>query len=262
MEFNKSKMIEIVRKQLAIDMNCNIQDFIKDGIVFCEAKSNEGRRMFDRQSPFLEIATMGKSTVVSADSDILTKVKPLLETKTREDIFVAPFLFGHSLYYIPDCDRIKKISPPDGFTFHIKEGKEIHKLYKIPGFENAIQYDINHPCPDTLVIYAMYGYEIVAMAGASADSSLMWQIGIDVLPKFRNKGLATTLVSNLAIMIMDRGIVPYYGTASSNIPSQSVAYRSGFIPTWMCSYKNTFDGTAPYELICPNINTILKDNLK
>lgn len=247
MELNKSKMLEIVRKQLSIDMNCNIQDFLKDGIVFCEAKLNDGRRMFDRQSPFLEIATMGKSTIVSADSDVLTKVKRLLETKTREDVFAAPFLFGHSLYYIPDCDRINRLSVPNGFTFYVKEGKEIYELYKISGFENALMYDINHPRPDVIVIYAMQNNEIVAMAGASADSSLMWQIGIDVLPQFRNKGLATSLVSNLAIMIMKRGIVPYYGTASSNIPSQSVAYKSGFTPTWMCSYKNTFDGTAPYE---------------
>jgi len=213
MEFNKAKILEIVRKQLAIDMNCNAENFIKDGIIFCEAKLNEGRRMFDRQSPFLEIATIGKSIVISADSIVLTKVKPLLENKTREDIFVAPFIFGHSLYYIPDCNKIKKLSLPDGFKFYVKEGKEIHDLYKISGFENAIQYDINHPRPDVIVIYAMHDTNIVAMAGASADSDLMWQIGIDVLPQFRNKGLATSLVSNLALMIMEKGIVPYYGTA-------------------------------------------------
>lgn len=85
------------------------------------------------------------------------------------------------------------------------------------------------------------------MAGASADSSMLWQIGVDVLPQYRNKGLATSLVSNLAIMIMEQGIVPYYGVSSTNIASQCVAYRSGFIPAWMCTYKNTFDGTAPYE---------------
>ena len=240
MGLNKSKMLEIVRKQLSIDMNCNIEDFIKDGIVFCEAKSNEGRRMFDRQSPFLEITTMGKGIVVSADSDVLTKVKPLLEAKRRDDLFAAPFIYGHSLYYIPDCERIKRLPYPENFTFHVKEGKEIHELYKLSGFENAIMYDVNHPRPDVIAIYAMYGNEIVAMAGASADSSLMWQIGIDVFPQFRNRGLAVALVSNLAIMIMERGIVPYYGTASSNIASQAVAYRSGFVPTWMCSFKNTW----------------------
>lgn len=247
MELNKSKMLEIVRKQLAIDMNCNMEDFLKEGIVFCEAKLNKGRRMFDRQSPFLEAATMGKSTVISGDKDILAKVKPLLENKTRDDIFAAPFLFGHSLYYLPDCDRIKKLPSPEGFNFHIKEEKEIYKLYDIPGFENAIMYDINHPRPDVIAIYAMRDNKIAAMAGASADSSMMWQIGIDTLPEFRNRGLAVGLVSNLAMIIMEKGIVPYYGTASSNIPSQSVAYKSGFFPAWMCSYKNTFDGTSPYE---------------
>ncbi|MBL4932024.1 GNAT family N-acetyltransferase [Clostridium paridis] len=244
---DKSKILEIVRKQLSIDMNCNTEDFDKGEIVFSESKLNKGRRMFDRQSPFLEIATMGKSVVVTADRDILVKIKPLLENKTREDIFVAPFIFGHSLYYIPDCKRLKKLPLPNGFEFCLKEGKEIHELYKILGFENALQYDINHPRPDVIALYATCGSEIVAMAGASADSNLMWQIGIDVIPKFRNKGLATSLVSNLAIMIMEQGVVPYYGAASSNIASQSVAYRSGFTPTWMCTYKNTFDGTAPYD---------------
>lgn len=247
MELDRTKMLEIVRKQLAIDMNCNAEDFLKEGTIFCEAKANEGRRMFDRQSTFLEIATMGKSTVVSADSSILNKVEALFKNKTRDDIFSVPFLYGHSLYYIPDCERIKKLPCPKGFTYHIKEGKEIHELYRNPGFENAIMYDINHPRPDVIVVYAMHDDKIVAMAGASADSSLMWQIGIDVLPPYRDRGLATSLVSNLAIMIMDRGVTPYYGTASSNIASQSTAYRSGFAPAWMCSYKNIFDGTSPYE---------------
>lgn len=75
----------------------------------------------------------------------------------------------------------------------------------------------------------------------------MWQIGIDVLEDYRNKGIAKSLVSNLAIMIMERGIVPYYGMESSNIPSQAVANSSGFVPAWMCTYKNIFDGKSPYH---------------
>ena len=247
MSLSKLEMLITVRKQLAVDMNCSEDDFLKEGTVFCEAKSNDGRRMFDRQSPFLEVATMGKSTVISGDRDILPKVKPLFEGRSREDIFAAPFLFGHSLYYIPDSFRIKKSPCPDGFSFNIKEGKDIHGLYETPGFANAIQYDINHPRPDVIVIYAMCKKRIVAMAGASEDSSVLWQIGVDVLPQYRNQGLATVLVRNLTTMIMERGIVPYYGVSSTNIASQCVAYRSGFIPAWMCSYKNTFDRMAPYE---------------
>lgn len=247
MNLNKTKILETVRQQLAIDMNCTPEDFLAQGTVFCEAKQNEGRRMFERQRPFLEICTMGKSIIVSADKNILPKVKLLLEHRTREDIFAAPFLYGHSLYFIPDTNRVQIRPYPDGFTIHIKEGKEIHELYKTPGFENAIQYEIDDPRPDAIAIYAMHDDKIVAMAGASVDSIHMWQIGIDVIPQYRNKGLATTLVSNLAMIIIDKGIVPYYGAASSNIASQAVAYKSGFIPTWMCTYKNIFDGISPYD---------------
>jgi hypothetical protein len=248
MDFNREKILEIVRQQLALDMNCDAQDFLNDGIVFCRAKLNEGRRMFERQTPYLEIATMGKGIVVSGDEDILGKIEPIIMNKSRDDLFFAPFLHGHSLYYVPDCKTIRKLPCPNEYTFHVKEGKEIHELYKLPGFNNAIQYDKNHARPDCLVTYAMKGKDIVGMAGASVDSKIMWQIGIDVLPPFRNVGIASCLVSNLAVMIMEHDAVPYYGTASSNIPSQTVAFRSGLIPTWMCSYKNTFDGKSPYNM--------------
>ena len=246
MNFNKAKILEIVRQQLALDMNCKAQDFLCDGIVFCESGINEGRRMFERQTPYLEIATMGKGIVVSADPEILLKIKPFIEEKSREDLFFNPFIYGHSLYYIPDCKSDSTLQCPGGFTYHIKEGQEIHELYEIPGFGNAIQYDKNHARPDGLVIYAMKGDEIVGMAGASIDSQTMCQIGIDVIPAFRGVGLAAYLVRKLTEMILERGVVPYYGTASSNIPSQAVAYRSGFIPAWMCTYKNIFDGQSPF----------------
>lgn len=248
MDFCKSKIMEIVRSQLALDMNCREQDFLTNGITFCLAKLNEGRRMFERQKPYLEIATMGNGTVVSADIDILVKIKPIIENKSRDDLFSSPFLYGHSLYYVPDCTRIKELPCPDEFTFHVGEGKEIHHLYEFQGFNNALSYDKNHIRPDILATYVMKGDIVAAVAGASIDSKTMWQIGIDVLPPYRNVGLASCLVCNLALMIMERGIVPYYGTASSNIPSQAVAYRSGLIPTWMCTYKNLFDGKSTYNV--------------
>jgi len=69
----KNQMIEVVQKQLSLDMNCCLSDLKKDGITFCEARIKEGRRMFNRQDPFLEVVTMGNSIVVSADKDILKK---------------------------------------------------------------------------------------------------------------------------------------------------------------------------------------------
>lgn len=58
----------------------------------------------------------------------------------------------------------------------------------------------------------------------------MWQIGCDVKEAYRSRGLATALVSNLANIILEKGKLPYYSTTVSNIPSQLVAYKCGFIP--------------------------------
>jgi GNAT superfamily N-acetyltransferase len=254
MRLSKTEMLETVRRQLALDLHCDPRDFLRDGVVFCEAKIQEGRRPFDRQTPFLEVTTMGKSTVVSADAELLEKVKPLFAGKSRDEIFEAPFLWGHSIFYIPDVKSIRKLPYPKGLDFGVKEGAEIEALYNIPCFANAIQYDARHPRPDVLVMYAKKGHEIVGMAGASADCETMWQIGIDVIPQYREKGIAACLVGRLAEMIMERGKVPYYGTASSNIPSQATAARSGFIPAWMCSFRNTFDGSAPFG---PDVKIIL-----
>lgn len=61
----------------------------------------------------------------------------------------------------------------------------------------------------------------------------MWQIGVDVLPQFRQLGIASALTSRLAVEILDRGKVPFYCAAWSNIKSVRNAVRSGFLPTWV-----------------------------
>ena len=60
----------------------------------------------------------------------------------------------------------------------------------------------------------------------------MWQIGVDVLPEFRRKGIASSLTSNLAVEILEKGRVPFYCCAWSNIGSARNAVKSGFLPAW------------------------------
>lgn len=247
MKLTKDEMLTIVRRQLAVDMNCKEEDFLLDGVTFCRSAINDGRRMFTRQTPYVEAASMGRGIVVSADALIMEKVKSVLAGKARDDLFFAPFFYGHSLYYIPDATAINAFPVPDGYALRIVEGEDVFGLYEAPGFRNALSYDRNHPRPDVIAACAIKAGKIVGMAGASEDSKTMWQVGIDVLPEYRNRGLACCLVSRLAQIILERGIVPYYGTASSNIASQSVAHRSGFMPAWMCTYRNTFDGNTPSQ---------------
>ena len=75
--------------------------------------------------------------------------------------------------------------------------------------------------------------KLIGLAACSADCDDMWQIGIDVLPEYRRQGIASSLTSNLAIEIIDRGKVPFYCCAWSNLKSVKNALRSGFVPGWV-----------------------------
>ena len=242
---SNKEILQITQSQLSLDLNCTPSDFNKEGIIFCEAKDNPGRRPFPREKRHFDMLTMGKSVIVSATKDILPYLKEQLNKKSRDDAFCMPFVYGSGIYFLPDLSNPLPI--PEGLDFEFTEGKDIHKLYSLEGFHNAMQYDTNHIRPDILALSAKKDGKIIGIAGSSNDCKMLWQIGIDVLPEHRNGGIAAALTNRLALEILSRGKVPYYGTASSNVASQRVAFRAGFKPAWLCIYRGIFDGvlTSP-----------------
>lgn len=138
------EMLCIVQSQLATDLNCTPGDLNgeKDSFIFTEARDNPGRRSFPRSEQHFEMLSMGKSIVVSASPDILDTVKPLLYGKDRDEAFSMPFVYGHSLYYLPDLAQIKPLASPNGFDYEMVEQYDIPELYQYEGFRNAIQYNV------------------------------------------------------------------------------------------------------------------------
>jgi GNAT superfamily N-acetyltransferase len=118
------------------------------------------------------------------------------------------------------------------------EKKDIAPLYQLKGFINAMH---NHPCPVEIAVLARYNNKIVGMAGAGADCEMMWLIGVDVLPPYRGKGIATAIVNMLTLEILNRGYIPYYGADGRNIASQHVAIKTGYVPAWVHSRKTMLD---------------------
>ena len=97
-------------------------------------------------------------------------------------------------------------------------------------FDEAFAFDPY--APDVLGIAAAKDGQILGMAGASADSPLFWQIGINVDFHAVGMHVGSTLVRLLAQDIIAQGAVPYYGTSMSHIASQRVAHRAGFTVAW------------------------------
>jgi len=84
-----------------------------------------------------------------------------------------------------------------------------------------------------LAIGAYDGGNLIGMAGVSADCDTMYQIGIDVLPAYRKKGIAKALVSRITQETFRLGKVPFYCAAWSNLPSVKTALACGFYPAWV-----------------------------
>jgi len=238
------EMLATVRRQLAIDLNCEPSDFLgeKDSFVFVEAKDNPGRRPFRRGKQFFEMLTMGQSIVVTATPERLAFAREQLAGRQRDDAFAMPFIRGHVLCYLPDLNNLRPMAQPQGFetAWVLQDG--VSTLREMPGFPNAVQYDAGHPVQNVVAVTAMRNSGTAAIAGAFGWSPCMWSIGIDVLPEYRGQGLAAYLVNALTHEILRRNIVPVYSTASSNIASQRVGYRAGYRPAWMSDRQLQFEG--------------------
>jgi GNAT superfamily N-acetyltransferase len=240
---NHAYILKTVRAQLANDLNCSPDDFDREGFVFCEARENPGRRPFPRGKRHLDMLTMGGAVIVSATPDILPYVRQQLQGKTRDEAFELPFAVGTGINYLPD--ELPFLRAPDGIDIEIAERERILELYRLTrqeDFSHALLYNEKHPRPDMLAAVARADGTIAGMAGVSADCKALWQIGINVLPEHRRLGIAAYLTNRLAAEVLERGKIPYYATAVSNILSQRVAHRAGFAPAWATIWRGRFDG--------------------
>ena len=86
--------------------------------------------------------------------------------------------------------------------------------------------------PDVLAAAAFLNGRIVGIAGATQDCAVMWQIGVDVEPGQRGRGISAVLVRLLKNEILKRGKIPFYATSQSHILSMDTAVSAGFLPAW------------------------------
>ena len=136
---------------------------------------------------------------------------------SRETAFAMPIPFLLDFCNIP-------------YTLRILTQTDFADLY-LPEWSNALCEKRREL--DVLGVGAYHGERLVGLAACSADCDSMWQIGVDVLPDHRRRGIASALTSRLAIEILNRNKVPFYCAAWSNVRSVRNAIRSGFRPAWV-----------------------------
>ncbi len=242
MNMEQKRIWETALKQSATDMNAEPSDFLKEGVTFRTFRPAEGRRVYLPDPIRLDMVSYGKGIVAVGDEAFEDIVKDYVGKYGSIHIFETPNLYSlngmldpfdlracfMAEFFLPDIKKLDAFSCD--LDIRILHQEDFRDLY-LPEWGNALSFKRKE-----LDMIGTGYYEkgrLVGFAGASADCDGMWQIGIDVLPGYRGRGLASALTNALAKEILSAGKIPFYCCAWSNLASLKNAIRSGFTPAWV-----------------------------
>ena len=242
MMLNKEEIQRIAMEQSARDLNCVPEDFLKSVPVLAPGGLRAGAKKYYKPPIPCNFVSYGGNVVASA----LPEYRDIAAEYVRKFTFyrcfetpaihwlderLAPFqqkVCFMAEYQLPDPEKVRPL--PCAYPLKVLEQKDFAGLY-LPQWSNALCEDRKEL--DVLGVGAYDGEALIGLAGCSADAEMMWQIGVDVLPDYRRKGIAAALTSRLALEILKRGKVPFYCSAWSNLLSVRNALRCGFTPAWV-----------------------------
>lgn len=242
-----NQAFETAYKQLALEFGCSPEAFTRPGLTLTHAAFRPGARGTLRKDPMLLMAGTGNSVVVAADGGLRELVEELAgKVNGLHRLFEFPALkaldaklneYGRTLwgaehFFLPG-GPLRELALPGGLQYRWFDRETVKEFYPNERFRMALGAECDPARPDVIALAALDGGKIIGVAGASADTETMWQVGIDVAEGYRGKGLGTGLVSALSREIEKQGKLPFYGTAVGNLDSQRIAVRCGFVPAWI-----------------------------
>lgn len=248
-----SKTREIIEKQFALDCNLAEAEEIKPGEIYLsKSKKLPGARIVSKTDLFFRAIMYAGKAYLMVDESIYEGCRELFKDASADWFCKFPNLriidnilneYGYEIadthiYYLPDetFPYVEEIHPVIWY-----DQKAIEARREWNTFSNAFCYSETQP--DVMGVAAIGDANTLiesemGMAGCSLDGKYTRQIGIDIRPEFRGKGLATYLTSLLKQRIIKEAsdnneeVVPFYGTSESHSLSRSVAIQSGFLPAW------------------------------
>lgn len=239
------EIFRLALAQSAEDLNCTPDDLTAEDNRVVLSAANEGARRYLALPFACSLASYGGNAVAS--------VSPELEEPVRRYLGMYPAWHSYRLFETPGIHLLDGMLAPHGlrtcfmaeYFLPDVEGlwaldcsyrmrwlgpEDFRDLYR-PEWSHALCADRKHL--DVLGLGAYDGEDLIGLAACSADCDTMWQIGVDVLPKYRRQGVASALTSRLALEILKLDRVPFYCAAWSNIRSVRNAMRCGFRPAWV-----------------------------
>ena len=145
-------------------------------------------------------------------------------------------LHGPQLYHVTSTEDWRAHEAPADYTIQVEDA-DLSESLEPSEWPNAISpVAPAQGRPITVTALATHHDAVAGVATATADSDTLWQIGIDVRPEHRGRGLGPLLTSEVARVVLHEGRVPYYGTVADNVASRRTAQSAGFWPCWTSVY--------------------------
>lgn len=235
-------MNRLLIRQLAADFCCTPAEVMDAQHHFTIFAPQPDRRQYMEIVPcILKIAVVNGKLLFTGRADVIAHCRELyadanapwfMEARNLAALNRELSAFGAQIRHARPFFISEEPAVVDthGLTILRYQGVEIESFRGDDRFGDA--YGFCETAPDMLGIAAMKDGQLLGMAGVSADSPLLWQIGINVLPEARGQGVAAMLVSLIRNDVLAQGRLPYYGTSISHLESQRVALRAGFLPAW------------------------------
>ena len=246
-EDNK-RIRELFEKQMLKDYCCNAGELHSTNNEYVIRELKDGRRRFKKDDAILKVLCINGKCIFSGREEIIEECRKTFRELNGawmsqykylywlDDLLLEHKYFLEDLhhYYLPFGQELLSSEEMEALSkeYEVRwyEGEEIEQFRGDERFVHA--YSFLPDASDVLGVAVIKDGEILGMAGASADSDVMWQIGIDVMPESKGRNLGPFITILLKREILKRGKIPYYGTVESHIQSQKVAVKSGFVPYW------------------------------
>lgn len=242
---DNNTILKIAMQQSAYDCCCTPEDFLSAQNSLHKSAASDKARKYLELPHICNLVSYGTNIVVTGKEELLPEIGRFINhVSAVENCFETPELYSLNRilekagaricfladYFLPDIDEVFRYSYTCSYEVRILEAVEFAEYYTSE-WKNALCIDRKHL--DRLAAGAFYQGNLIGLAGCSADCDTMWQIGVDVLPEYRRQGVASALTNRLAREVFERGYIPFYCAAWSNVKSVKNAVRSGFRPGWV-----------------------------
>lgn len=235
-------MNKILAKQFSLDYCCPVGEVLDGQNHFHVFSPLEGRRRYNSANDcFFSLAAVNGKLLMTGREDVVNEIGTAVGGADGRWFFDAPAFvsleehlkkYGYRISMAHPFYIAETITPvrTAGYQTEWYEQDEIERFRGDGRFRNAFGFHVY--APDVIGVAAIKDGLLCGMAGVSADSPDLWQIGIDVLPGFEGRGVGTMLAGLLKNEVLERGALPYYGTGFSHLASQRVALKAVFWPAW------------------------------